>query len=157
VHLAGGSSDVSGRPRPAAGTVTKALVRWLRAQGWIDDDALAIASDRGSQAARDLPGAEELACLLYDVIRPPDVMPNPRALPTGDWMDSSLRIERVKPGALGFEGGIGPLDVPSQANDLTQVGWHVTVLLARRGACGTWSSSAVSTPDVLAQGAAQPR
>ena len=116
----------------AASTVTKALVRWLRAEGWIDDDALAFASDLTSQAARDLPRAEELACLLYDVIRrPPDGMPNPSALPTADWMDGSLRIERVEPGALWFEGGIGPLDVPSQASDLAQVGWHVTVVLAR--------------------------
>ena len=121
----------------AAGTVTKALVRWLRAEGWIDDDALAFASDRASQATRDLPRAEKLASLLYDVIRrSPDVMPDPRALPTGDWMDGSPRIERVEPGALWFEGGIGPLDVPIQASDLAQVGWHVTVVLAR--ARGVW-------------------
>ncbi len=51
----------------AAGTVTKALARWLHQQGWIDDEALAIAVDRGGDAARDLPKADKLASLLYEL------------------------------------------------------------------------------------------
>lgn len=46
-------------------------------------------------------------------------------------MDDSLHIERVEPGVLWFEGGIGPLKVPAQASTLAQVGWSVTVVLAR--------------------------
>lgn len=116
----------------AAGTVTKALARWLHDQGWIDDDALAIAADQGSEAARELPRAEKLGGLLYDVARAAaHVVEDRDAVPEGDWVEDSLRIERVEPGALWFEGGIGPLKVPGRATAVARVGWTVTVVLAR--------------------------
>jgi hypothetical protein len=116
----------------AAGTVTKALASWLHEQGWIDEDALAVASERGGKAARELPRAEKLAGLLYDVARGAShVVDGPDALAEGDWVEDSLVIERVEPGVLWFEGGVGPLEVPAQASALAQVGWSVTVVLAR--------------------------
>jgi len=116
----------------AAGTVTKALARWLHEQGWIDADALTDATERGGNAARELPRAEKLAGLLYDVTRrSADVVEDPDAVAEEDWVEDSLAIERVTPGALWFEGGIGPLEVPAQASALAQVGWNVTVTLAR--------------------------
>ena len=50
----------------AAGTVTKKLGKWLKANGYIDsEDAEDIVSSGGS-AARELPAAEELARMLED-------------------------------------------------------------------------------------------
>jgi hypothetical protein len=116
----------------AAGTVTKALARWLHDQGWIDDDDLAIASERAGQAARELPKAEKLAGLLHDVTRGVlSVVDDPDSVPNEDWVEDSLAIERVEPGVLWFEGGIGPLKVPREASAVAQVGWSVTVVLAR--------------------------
>jgi len=48
-----------------------------------------------------------------------------------DWVEDRLQIERVEPGALWFEGGVGPLKVPKQVTELAQEGWSVTVVLAR--------------------------
>jgi hypothetical protein len=51
------------------------------------------------------------------------------------WVEDYLQIERVEPGALWFEGGVGPLKVPTQASALAEEGWSVHVG-ARPGA---WS------------------
>ena len=42
-----------------------------------------------------------------------------------------LPIERIEPGALWFEGGIGPLAVSKAASELAEVGWEGNVVLAR--------------------------
>jgi hypothetical protein len=119
----------------AAGTVTKSLAKWLHHQGWIDDDALAVAVDRGGEAARDLPKADKLAGLLWDLAQRAPRIDDPDAVADEDWVEDYLQIERVEPGALWFEGGVGPLKVPTQASALAEEGWSVNVVLARvRGA-----------------------
>ena len=47
-----------------------------------------------------------------------------------------LPIERVEPGALWFEGGVGPLNIAKEASALAQAGWSVNVVLARTR--GVW-------------------
>ncbi len=118
----------------AAGTVTKQLAKWLHHQGWIDDDALAVALDRGGDAARDLPKADRLAGLLYELAERAPLI-DPDAVPAEDWVEDFLAIERVEPGALWF-GGVGPVKVPRHASALAQVGWCANVVLAR--SCGAW-------------------
>lgn len=120
----------------AAGTVTKELARWLHQQGWIDDDALADALDRGAAAARDLPKAEKLAGLLCELTRGAPRIDDPDTVADEDWVEDLLPIERIEPGALWFEGGIGPLKVPREASGLAQAGWCVNVVLARTQ--GVW-------------------
>lgn len=115
----------------AAGTVTKSLARWLHEQGWVDDEALAIAVDRGGDAARDLPKADKLASLLYELTQRSPRVDDPDAVADDDWVEDRLQIERVEPGALWFEGGVGPLKLPKQVTDIAQEGWSVTVVLAR--------------------------
>ena len=115
----------------AAGTVTKSLARWLHQQGWIDNETLAIAVDRGGDAARDLPKADKLASLLYELTQRSPRVDDPDAVADDDWVEDRLQIERVEPGALWFEGGVGPLKVPKQVTELAQEGWSVTVVLAR--------------------------
>jgi hypothetical protein len=115
----------------AAGTVTKSLAKWLHQQRWIDDDALAIALDRGGDAARDLPKADKLATLLMDLAQRSPRIDDPDAVADDDWVEDYLQIERVEPGALWFGGGVGPLKVPKQASALAQVGWSANMVLAR--------------------------
>lgn len=45
-------------------------------------------------------------------------------------------IERVEPGALSFEGDIGPVEVPKAASGIAQLGWSVDIVLGRAGK--TW-------------------
>jgi hypothetical protein len=45
-------------------------------------------------------------------------------------------IDRVEPGALWFEGEIGPVKVPKAAFDIAQPSWSVNIVLGR--ANETW-------------------
>jgi hypothetical protein len=51
----------------AAGTVTKKLARWLHDNGYIDEADYELAAERGVDAARDLPRADKLGRLLYEL------------------------------------------------------------------------------------------
>jgi hypothetical protein len=114
----------------SAGTVTKKLATWLYEHGYVSDDEAQIAVDRGTDAARDPPRAERLANLLYDQSRAvPDF--DPAALDQEDLVEDYLMIERIEPGALYFDGGIGPLAVSEQASGLAEVGWGVNITLVR--------------------------
>jgi hypothetical protein len=125
----------------AAGTVTKKLATWLHAHGHLDDDQRDAALDRGSDASRDLPRAEQLARLLYQQSRAtPEI--DPDTLAEGDYAEDQFVIEEVEPGALHFGEGlftaerIGPVKVSPKASGLAKVGWRVTLTLARSR--GTW-------------------
>ena len=48
----------------AAGTVTKKLSKWLIDKGYISSDSAETMTDRGAQASKNLPAAENLAKLL---------------------------------------------------------------------------------------------
>lgn len=116
----------------AAGTVTKKLAAWLRDHGYATRDDADDAIERGSEAARDLPRAEELAEILRDMI---DRSPPARVLE--EWEDDYATIRRVGPGEIWFgpPGGkkeVGPVRVPARASELAQVGWDVSVLLLGR-------------------------
>jgi hypothetical protein len=115
----------------AAGTVTKKLGTWLGEHGYLDAQETAIAVERGAEAARDLPRAEKLSNLLYDAAEKADV--DTESLADDDYVDDYLMIERVEPGALWFEGDVGPVPVPKAASDIAQVGWSVNVVLGRMG------------------------
>ena len=110
----------------AAGTVTKKLVRWLADGGHLDPAGAGAAAERAGEAARDLPRAEKLSRLLYEHAQRSriDVF-------DGDPIEDFLMIDRVEPGLLWFEGGIGPVKVPKAASALAQPGWSLSIILAR--------------------------
>ena len=88
------------------------------------------ASERGSDAARDLPRADKLGRMLYELAQDaPGVVPD--TIPDEDWIEGHLQIARVEPGVLWFEGDLGPVKVPRTVSALAQVGWRVTITLAR--------------------------
>lgn len=113
----------------AAGTVTKRLAKWLEANGHIGRTAAAVASDLGAEAARDLPRAERLSSILFDHAEATDVHLD--TLDGADVVEGYLTIERVEPGALWFDSGIGPVSVPRAASELAQPGWSASITLAR--------------------------
>ena len=118
----------------AAGTVTKRLAKWLGAHGHIGAGSEAIAVERAADAGRDLPNAERLASVLCDHAAAATV--DVADVGDDDYVDDYLAIERVEPGRLWFEGGLGPVAVPEAATKLAVPGWTVYVVLARHG--GTW-------------------
>ncbi len=95
----------------------------------MDADDMTEVVERGGEAARDLPRAERLSGMLFDLARQADV--NTHTVADEDYVEDYLTIERVEPGSLHFEGGVGPLKVPRAASDLAQVGWSLYASLAR--------------------------
>lgn len=114
----------------ASGTVTKKLAAWLHEQGYISEHQRLEAVERGGDAARALPRADRLGELLHDEMAktPPF---DPEDVPDEYWVEDFLAIERVEPGVLWFEGGIGPVRVSRKASDLAEVGWGVNIVLAQ--------------------------
>ncbi len=114
----------------AAGTVSGRLVGWLEREGYVEADVAAEAIGRAKAAARDLPRADRLGELLADLCDadPPGGL---EGLADDCLVEDYLPIERVEPGALWFEGGIGPLAVPKATSELAEVGWEVNVVMAR--------------------------
>jgi hypothetical protein len=114
----------------AAGTVTTKLAQWLHDRGYVDERDYEEAAERGAEAARDLPRADQLGWMLHELAqRAPDV--DADAIPDKGWVEGCLPITGVEPGALWFEGGVGPVTVPPAASALAQVGWCVTITMAR--------------------------
>ena len=118
----------------ASGTVTKKLASWLASHGYITEAQHVEASERGGDAARDLPRAEKLAGLLYEQARTTPKF-EPDDVGDDDWIDDYLVIDRVEPGSIWFE-GTDPVNVAKAATDLAQPGWSVNVVLVRLG--GSW-------------------
>lgn len=115
----------------AAGTVTKKLAKWLGERGYLDATAVDIAVERGTDAARDLPKAAKLSRLLFEQSRKTTI--DVDALDDDDYVEDYLMIDRVEPGVLWFEGGIGPVKVAKAVSDIAQPSWSVNIVLGRAG------------------------
>ena len=114
----------------AAGTVTKKLARWLADQGYAEAEEVEVATERGAEAARDLPKAEDLASRLYEFVQ--DQEPTPVL----EEIDDYFSITRVEPGRIWLspftrKGEIGPFVVPRSISDRCVVGWNVSLLVGR--------------------------
>lgn len=59
------------------------------------------------------------------------------AVADDDWVEDDLAIERVEPGALWFEGGIGPLKVPREASAMPRSAGASRWYWPGYTACGT--------------------
>jgi hypothetical protein len=119
----------------ASGTVTRKLVRWLERRDLIGGEAAADAAERAQGAARDLPAAERLGQLLYDVTEPAPEL-DVEELPDEDWVEDYLAITEVKPGRIWFERGVGPIEVPRAASALARPGWELFLAAVRQA--GRW-------------------
>jgi hypothetical protein len=119
----------------AAGTVTKRLAAWLAEQGYADAEAAELAKERGAEAARELPKAEELATRLQVFA---DEWADPDA---ADQIEDHFQITRIEPGKIWLTGLIdgrecGPIQLPEEISRRCQVGWTVSGVIGRVG--GRW-------------------
>ncbi len=118
-----------------AGTVTKRLARWLAEQGYVTADAAEGARGRAEDAGRELPRADELGEQLYLAAQRTRLPVHADDIPDEDWVEDLLPITRIEDGRLWFD-RLGPVEVPTVASDAAEVGWEVTVALARLD--GVW-------------------
>jgi hypothetical protein len=119
----------------AAGTVTKRLAKWLGERGLLDEDAVSAAVEQSAEAGRELPQAARLTDMLYEQSRKTNI--DVHALSDEDYVEDYLFIDRVEPGTLWFERGIGPVPVPAKVSKLAQPGWAINIVLGRKR--GTWN------------------
>lgn len=111
----------------AAGPVTAELIDWLVRNGHVSEDEARAAGDRAREASNELPRAEKLSSLLYELTKR-DV-PG-QILQDVDIEDDIVTISRIEPGNLWFDhldgARIGPVSVPPEASKLAAVGWEVS-------------------------------
>jgi hypothetical protein len=112
----------------AAATTSRKLVRWLVERSYVDRDDAELALEAAASAHDDLPAADRLSTLLHDhtggMFGPEPPREGARVV------EDYLTIERAEPGALWFEGGLGPVGVPDEASELAKPGWGLWGALA---------------------------
>jgi hypothetical protein len=116
-----------------AGTVTKRLAAWLAEQGYVEAEEAEMATERGAEAARELPKADELAARLQacaeEGVRRDDA---------AEQLEDHFQITRVEPGRIWLAGLLdgrerGPIQLPEDVSRRCQVGWTVSGVLGRVG------------------------
>lgn len=112
----------------SAGPVTLELLEWLEAKGHlIPGRALEEAKEQARSAAGNLPRAERLSSVLYDLTQSEPLGP---IVEDRDIDYDTVTISRVEAGRLWFtdpDGGeIGPISVPEEASELALPGWEVS-------------------------------
>jgi hypothetical protein len=117
----------------ATGTMVTRLMELLGTEGWADEKAAADAAQLGRRATDELPAANVLSSLLYDVAAK---TPHAGADEIDDDIDDFLAITRIEPGQLWFTEDVGPIAVPEEVSRLARVGWWVNLVAQRRGE--TW-------------------
>lgn len=116
----------------AAGTVTKKLAAWLAAKGYVTTKDAEEAAERGGEAARNLPKAQELASLLHEFAEDQE---------RGDGhneIEDHFTVTRVERRKIWLEGmldgrEVGPIEVPDDVSQRCQVGWTISGVLGRVG------------------------
>jgi hypothetical protein len=116
----------------AAGTVTKRLAAWLAERGYVNAEAAELAKERGAEAARELPKADDLATRLQTLA---DGWVSPDA---ADQIEDHFQITRVERGKIWLTGLIdgrecGPIQLPEEISQRCQVGWTVSGVIGRVG------------------------
>lgn len=116
----------------AAGTVTKKLAKWLAEKGYVETEKAENMAERGREAARDLPAAQDLAFDLDDFAEDQE-----RSSEDGQ-IEGHFAITRVEGSRIWFEeflSGIkaGPIEVPEDLGRRCRVGWTMSGVLGRVG------------------------
>ncbi len=121
----------------SAGTVTKKLLKWLAASGYVSTEAAEEGARRSTEAGQALMVAERAARLLQDAAERLGI--DTLALSDEDYEEfDHFTIVRVEPGRLwldiweeGKPRARGPIPVPKEATKLLRKGWDVSCSLAR--------------------------
>ena len=128
----------------------RGFVAWLGETGAITAAAARRALGSLASASVDLPAAERLGKVLYELGRQNDAVWGASPPSFDEIVEDYLVIERVAPARLWFIGGIGPIKVPEAASAVARPGWTVNLVLGRRGT--TWDVLEVGNvyPETLA-------
>ena len=115
----------------ASGTVMKKLAKWLAEHAYVRADDAALAIEQGADAARDLPAAEKLSTLLYDLTAGRH---EPRDLD----IEGRFSITKIEPGRIWLQDeddgeNYGPILLTEKATKLCRVGWIVSGAVRKSG------------------------
>lgn len=105
------------------------LARFLGEQGAIEEELARELTEEAARAANAIPRAERLGYALHDLTR--RVVEERPEIGDDDVVEDSLMIERVEPGRIWFEGGVGPFKVPEEVSAECEIGWEVWIVAAR--------------------------
>ncbi len=125
-------------PRGFTGQLAATYAQLVRFLG--DEDAISRSlarklANEAEQAAEVIPRAERLNSALHDLTRR-DAGKRPTQIDREDIVEDSLTIERIEPGRIWFERGIGPFAVPEEVSAESETGWEVWIAAAP--ADGKW-------------------
>ena len=115
----------------AAGTVVKKLGKWLVEHGYVGDESSSNMVELGKEASSELPGAEELAEMLFEYA---DRHP---VLNWTDEIDDYLTVEKVEPAKIYFsnpkdvQGDAVVLALPKKITDKCKAGWQINLFLGK--------------------------
>ena len=115
----------------ASGTVMKKLTKWLVKHEYVRTDDAALAIEQGSDAARDLPAAEKLSAILYDLTAG-------RHVPRDSDIEGRFSITKIEPGRIWLQDeddgeNYGPILLTEKATKLCRVGWIVSGAVRKSG------------------------
>jgi hypothetical protein len=115
----------------ASGTVMKKLAKWLVDQEYVKSDDADLAIEQGSDAARDLPAAEKLSVILYDLTAG-------RHAPRDSDVEGRFSITKVEPGRIWLQDeddgeNYGPILLTEKATKPCRVGWIVSGAVRKSG------------------------
>ena len=115
----------------ASGTVMKKLAKWLAERDYVGTDDAALTIAQGADAARNLPAAEKLSALLYDLT-------TGRHVPKDSDIEGRFSITKVEPGRIWLQdddGGedFGPILLTERATKLCRVGWTISGAVRKSG------------------------
>lgn len=116
----------------AAGTVTKKLMKWLAAKGYLEDtEAVEMAEVRAGEAARKLPAAQDVVDLLEAYLDEHAPARYSREI------EDHFTVMRVEPGKLWLEpftsgdSTIGPIPVPREVSRICKAGWDISGVVVK--------------------------
>ena len=115
----------------ASGTVMKKLAKWLVEQECVKSDDADLAIEQGSDAARDLPAAEKLSVILYDLTAG-------RHAPRDSDVEGRFSITKIEPGRIWLQDDddgedYGPILLTEKATRLCRVGWTISGAVRKSG------------------------
>ncbi len=115
----------------ASGTVMKKLAQWLVEHECVKSDDADVAIEQGSDAARDLPAAEKLSTLLYDLTAG-------RLEPRDSDIEGRFSITKVEPGRIWLQDdddgeNYGPILLTEKVTKLCRVGWIISGAVRKSG------------------------
>ena len=119
--------------------VTNKLVKWLHANGYMDDEDYEETEENVRELKSDVPEAKELAFLLTEYIESHPVKKYTEEL------SGYFRIDKIEPGKLWISEdlllgqAVGPVIVSEEISSKAKVGWTVYLSVGKTGK--TWKTS----------------